>query len=146
MSQFDRVQTFLKSNPDFPQTLFKGVHEINILVPNVKGVYTPEQVDEIVAIACNSEKVQTIVSFVTKSVMTDLGRLLKNTANAEKTRSPQVTTTQKKAFTSALESEEWETAQRMLAITKETAELFGVSDDQVAKMEKELQDAMKTSV
>lgn len=138
MSLFTRVQNYLNENEDVHQKFFAGQHKINIQVPDVDAEWSQAEIDALAETACNSEDVQKIAAFVAKCVANEVGRLCKNTANAEKTRSPKPSTTASKGWKSYIETEDYANAKVMFDAMVLTKEAMGYSDRQIDDLRVEL--------
>ncbi len=138
MSLFDRVQVYLTGDSDIHQKFFAGQHKINIQIPDVNAVWSQDEVDNLAAIACNSEESQKVASFIAKCVANEVGRLCKNTANAEKTRSVKPSTTANKGWKSYIENEDYPNARVMFDAMVLTQVPMGYTDRQIADLREEL--------
>ena len=138
MSLHNRVQTYLTDNPEVQQKFFKGQHEINIQVPDVDAVWSQDEVNELAAVACNSAKVELIAAFIAKALANEVGRLCKNTDNAEMTRSVKPSTTANKGWKSYIETGDYENAKIMFDAMVLTAIPMGYTDRQIADLRDEL--------
>jgi len=141
MSLLFNVQTFLTNHSDFPQESFSGEHELNIQRLDPDHDYSQEQIEEIVSAIVGSDESQEIVVAVSALCRDRINVLTGNAARAEKTRAPQVGSTQSKGWKHAIATEDFEAASVMYqAYTSDVYRLAfpDVTDKQIANLKKEL--------
>jgi hypothetical protein len=139
-----RTQEFLTvEEPDFPQEYFEGKHKVSIQLPNRN--ITKKQRDLILSYVYRATTSALLVAVETDLSIGKMRTENKNQANARAMRAPNVEKTMRDAWLKALDDQNWEIADRMLARSIEDVELYGSSARQIDKKRKELADAKAKS-
>lgn len=138
MSLLENVQTFLVARPEFPQKHFDGQHELDIQILDSDHDYSQEEINEIVEAILETDDVAKVLSATCDLCRDRINVLTGNAARAEKTRSPQVSSTQSKGWKAAIKSGNHAQAKVMYDAFVQTADIFGVTDMQLSKLHAEL--------